>query len=680
MKNTFLIVLLFLGFSQYNHAQDLTSCKAWLQNDTLRLENGKVFQYFWWNQGNLIRIGFGLQSTKQSVVAPDNKPAFSSKGKNMEGNLSVKEQAATLKTEAYLKAEVTCKTGNLQIKRVFRLSPDCPAIACDLYLRGDTLGSSMFRQGSNEIVSDRFSVKGVHWFAKSVEFFDVTDRNNTLVREYNLLGYATSKFNRAGYKHENQLRGNLLLLENGETEERIFILKEAPCSSVQLNYPGYDFTIVKGEVKVVGLGVIPSDLNDSAWVKAYGSVVGISSTKDEFGVLSALKDYQKTKRIMLPGRDEMIMANTWGDLSKDSRVNEAFAFKELEAGYKLGITHLQLDDGWQAGRSGNSMFKGGSFENIWKDNTYWQPHPERFPNGLEPIVKRGNQLGIEIGLWFNPDRTNSNANWEKDANILIGLYKKYGIHTFKIDGVDLPDKVAENNFRNFLDKISIETNYNVVFNLDVTAGRRGGYHYFNEYGNLFLENRFTDWRDYFPYTTLRNIWMLSKYVPTQNLQVEFLNNSRNAAKYGEDPFAPQNYSFDYCFAISLVAQPLAWFETSGLDKDVLEKGGLVIKKYREIMNDFHGGNIFPIGDEPNGRSWTGFQSIQNGKGYMLVFREINNDSRSSIKTWLTEGKTVSFIPIIGKGKPFAATVGKGGELSFELPEKNSYALYSYSVK
>ena len=107
----------------------------------------------------------------------------------------------------------------------------------------------------------------------------------------------------------------------------------------------------------------------------------------------------------------------------------------------------------------------------------------------------------------------------------------------------------------------------MVFNLDVTAGRRGGYHYFNEYGNLFLENRYTDWQNYYPYTTLRNLWMLSKYIPSQKLQIEFLNKWRNTEKYTGDPFGPANYSFEYLFAITMAAQPLAWFEGTGLPEE-----------------------------------------------------------------------------------------------------------------
>jgi hypothetical protein len=246
--------------------------------------------------------------------------------------------------------------------------------------------------------------------------------------------------------------------------------------------------------------------------------------------------------------------------------------------------------------------------------------------------------------------------------------------------VNLPDKKAELNFRKFLNKVNQATDQQVVFNLDVTAQRRGGYHYFNEYGNLFLENRYTDWTNYFPYTTLRNLWMLSRYVPAEKLQIEFLNKWRNKDKYPEDPFGPANYSFDYLFAITLIAQPLAWFEGTGLPAEAVEVVAPVIKKYRTIQHEIHAGYIFPIGEEPSGRSWTGFQSVQEDKGYFVVFREANENQKCTMKSWLPAGANVKFTLLLGKGKSFATKAGKEGEISFQLPEENSYAVYAYTTK
>ncbi len=155
------------------------------------------------------------------------------------------------------------------------------------------------------------------------------------------------------------------------------------------------------------------------------------------------------------------------------------------------------------------------------------------------MVERSKALGIELCLWFNPSKDDSYAHWRDDADALIGLYREYGIRTFKIDGVMIPDKRADLNLRGMFERVMDATGGQAVFNLDVTAGRRWGYHYGNEYGNIFLENRYTDWSNYYPHWTLRNLWMLSRYVPPQNLQIEFLNRWRNADRYpADDPLAP----------------------------------------------------------------------------------------------------------------------------------------------
>ena len=85
---------------------------------------------------------------------------------------------------------------------------------------------------------------------------------------------------------------------------------------------------------------------------------------------------------------EMTLMNTGGDRGQDARINESFTLNELEIGHRLGITHFQLDDGWQYGRTKNSAFVGGSLENIWTRENFWSVHPDRFPNGLGPVVKK----------------------------------------------------------------------------------------------------------------------------------------------------------------------------------------------------------------------------------------------------------------------------------------------------
>ena len=173
--------------------------------------------------------------------------------------------------------------------------------------------------------------------------------------------------------------------------------------------------------------------------------------------------------------------------------------------------------------------------------------------------------------------------------------------------------------------------------------------------------------------------MLSKYVAPEKIQIEFLNKWRNSGKYpAADVFAPGRIPFDYQFAISIMGQPLAWFEGSGLPGEAFEISPL-IKKYRDVQHDIHNGLIFPIGDEPNGSSWTGFQSISDDEGYFLIFREYNNSEYQNIKTHLSANAHVKFRQVLGVGEDFSQVIGEDQKVNFKLPGKHTFTLYKYKI-
>ena len=660
-------------------------CKIELKQDTLTIENNLIKRSWLWNNGNLITCKLEDKGNGLAWQLRNNQPDLSLPGEEKEGSeasIRMEEVPASLQYTHHLRATVEYKAGNLQVRKILKIYPDCPAIACELYLKGQASQKwikaldnpadlqnieklTQNSQGGNVPVMEQLMLEGKHWQLEAVEFFDVTDRFNTLVRPVHALSYRDCLY-----------RGNLLFAENTEKEAGFFMLKEAPTSNVQLYYPGGDYLVSEGTFRMVGLGVDSADIKTDEWTKAYSYVTGTFRSGEKQKRM-ALRNYQMRIRPFLEDRDEMVMLNTWGDRGQDTRVNEAFCLKELELAAKLGVTHFQIDDGWQAGRSANSAY-GGSFKNIWDNPDYWTPDPDRFPNGLAPIVKRGKELGIEVCLWFNPSIQHDYADWQKDADALIALYKKYGIRTFKIDGTFFDNKLAESRLRSLYNRVMEATGWKAVLNLDATAGRRGGYFFFNEYGNIFLENRYTDWGNYYPYWSLRNLWMLSRYVAPQSLQIEFLNKWRNKEKYAGDKFAPSTYSFDYLFAITMAAQPLAWFEASNLPDEAFPTGG-VIQKYKTVQHDFHTGYVFPVGDEPSGKSWCGFQSVKDRKGYFLLFRESNEEESFDMDTFFEPGEQVEFTPVLGAGKAFRSIAGKDGRIRFSLSEPNSYVLYSYRV-
>lgn len=683
MKQISLILLAFISllpaYSQCNYYNRL-------EQDTLVIGNKLIERKFIWNKGDLITYSLTNKSSGQCWLNKSKNPDFQI-SKNIENPLNTsyasKEIAETAIHPAYLETEVGFSLGALYVKKVYRIYNDSPTINCDIYLKGSTtilfdgkianLADMKNIEFAEDIKSkqmtavlDQIKLEGFHWQTKTVEFYDVTDWNNNLVFETNIIPY-----------RKNSYKGNLLFAHNMQNDNGIFFLKEAPSSNVQLAYNGYDFTTEFGHFVVNGLGMTEKDIKTNEWRKAYGCVIGVYSGS-ELNQLMALRSYQKNIRKLLPKRDEMVMMNTWGDRSQDSKINEKFSLLEVESAAKLGMSHFQIDDGWQLGKSPNSAVSKGSFQNIWDTPNYWKPDPVKYPRGLQPIVKKGKELGVEICLWFNPSVQNDYVDWEKDAKTIVNLYKEYGIRTFKIDGLAIPTKQSEINLRKLFDTVLEKTANNVVFNLDATAGRRGGYHMFNEYGNVFLENRYTDWQNYYPYWTLRNLWKLSKYVPAEKLQIEFLNKWRNADKYGNDIFAPNNYSFEYLFATTMAGQPLAWFEGSGLPKEGANIKNL-INDYKEIQHDFHTGVILPIGEEPSGKSWTGFQSIKGDIGYFIFYRENTVSSIGFLKTWLNEGTKVKCTPILGNGKEMITTVDHSGSIKVELPNENDFVMYRYKI-
>lgn len=659
---------------------------SWLEGDTLTIGNSLIERKFLWNNGNMVTYSLTDKPAGHSWINKSKLPDFRiTKGiaRITNANYTSSEVKENVIHPAYLETEVSFNIDELHIRRVYRIYENSPTIGCDTYLKGrtdvilDDRATNLADMENIEFtddmksrhvtaVLDQIKLDGYHWQTRLVEFYDVTDWNNNLVFENNILSY-----------RKNTYKGNLLFAHNMENDRGFFFLKEAPSSSVQLAYNGYDFTTDFGHFTVTGLGMTEEDIKEDEWCKTYSCVIGVYSG-NELNRLTALRSYQKNLRKLLPQRDEMVMMNTWGDRSQDSKVNEKFSLIEVELASRLGITHFQIDDGWQVGKSPNSAVAKGSFKNIWDNPDYWKPDPQKYPNGLHPIVKRGKELGVQICLWFNPSVQHDYADWQKDAQAMIDLYNEYGIRTFKIDGLSIPTKESEINLRKLFDKVLDATDNNVVFNLDATAGRRGGYHMFNEYGNIFLENRYTDWKNYYPYWTLRNLWQLSKYVPAEKLQIEFLNKWRNTDKYGKDIFAPANYSFEYLFATTMAGQPLAWFEGSGLPVEALNINE-VITTYKEVQHDFHSGTILPIGDEPTGKSWTGFQSVGEGKGYLIIFREDNPNPTSSIETWLPDDVKVRCTPVLGHAKSIEQQTGRNGTLKVELPVANDYVMYKYEI-
>lgn len=491
-------------------------------------------------------------------------------------------------------------------------------------------------------------VAPMHLRLTQVEMLDQTDKHNELVHEREWLLWVNEA--------PLDIQGCVLTVENVLNGCGIAFLKLAPLPHARPDTKAVDFRVRSGAREI------------TAFHNGY-PVAAVAYRDGRVGRTRALHTIQRSLRRYDSTRDGQFLSNTWGDRSRDARINEKFLLKEVEAGAALGVDVVQIDDGWQKGRTANSADARG--KGVWNgywaaDPAFWDPDPVRFPNGLETIVKAAREKGMKFGLWFGPDSSNDAAKWQQDADCLLEYHRKLGIDYYKIDSMKTHNAESLKRQRAMFDRMLEGSGGAMTFDLDVTAEIRPGYFGLADIGPIFLQNRYTDWGSYWPHLTLRNLWMLTNTVDPLRLRIEVLNNTRNADKYGDDPLAPARYKADTLFAIAMISNPLGWFEVSNLPEDAIAQMKPLVSTWKAERARMHGGSIMPVGSTPDGVSWTGFTSAAaDGKGgYALLFRELNEQAEYGLDLKMLGG--VTHAKVIG-GRGNSSLVD--GKLIVRVPDK-----------
>lgn len=616
------------------------------------------------------------------------------KGGLLYSNFAVSEQnvGACRHRPGHRLVIVTADCGPYQVKWHIRLYPGIPVIRQTLFYRLWTEASGSPIAADEGVpasfaklppdYADYIPLAPLHCLWKTVELLDVTDSYNNLVRIEEGLLYTDSE------KHSPA--GNFMRIRNNLNKSGLVIVKESPTAFGQLHRPSGDFHVAGKRIWATGTGVAEPDLTGGEWVECYGTAVGVYDG-GELEELLLIRRYYDCLEVRLPDSPCFVLSNTWGDRSRDGRVTESFILQELEQAARLGITHVQIDDGWQKGVTANSVVPGGTWEQYYsKDAGFWDVHPDRFPSGLAPVVQRARELGIQLGLWFSPDSEHDFAYYEKDIEVLKKLWDDYDVRSFKLDGITIRSKLGEARFLRLMDEVAAHASGDVYFNLDTTNGKRLGYLYHTSGGCLFLENRYSDFRSYYPHWTLRNIWMLAPYVPAGKLQMEFLNPGRNLAVYGDDPLSPAACGIAYGFAATMFTNPLAWMELSGLSESDAETLKPLLALFNRLRHETSGGHVLPVGEEPSGTGWTGLQCIVNDReGFLLAFREMTDDPAGSFRLWgdrFTSVTLESLVRSAGRERlDFAGEVVRkaptmAGHVEISLEKPLSFGLYRYGLE
>ncbi|MFI6625151.1 alpha-galactosidase [Streptomyces sp. NPDC050528] len=107
--------------------------------------------------------------------------------------------------------------------------------------------------------------------------------------------------------------------------------------------------------------------------------------------------YQRAYVIPDADQDRPVLYNSWEatqfDISEEQQ--EVLAQRAAAAGVELFV----VDDGWFGKRTSDRAGLGD-----------WTPNPDRFPAGLKPLADRVHALGMQFGIWVEPEMVNPDSD------------------------------------------------------------------------------------------------------------------------------------------------------------------------------------------------------------------------------------------------------------------------------
>jgi len=460
---------------------------------------------------------------------------------------------------------------------------------------------------------------------------------------------------------DSEITGNLLYCDNGAGTGLMF-LQEAPPSMERRDWEKYDFRFDPENrvIRSCTWGIAPEDIRDgNRPYRSFRHVLLVYQNDEE--KRSVLKRY--LARRYDSSAFCSVTVNPWGCGRFPSLVSPDFLKKECEAAAEVGATHYQFDDGWQQGDGLALMTRENHFitPDFWKLRTSVE---KAFPEIMRECKKRG----IRPALWFAPSENVEYRDWRTAAARLWDLHRKFGINCFKIDAVRLRTLESEQNLRSLFVFLRKKSKGKIFFNLDVTAGQRFGYFQFLEFGSIFLENRYlftTGNNSYHPEKTLLALWLLAKYTRPQTLQIEIpYPGDYRVRTDADNPVSPPEsckYPLEYWIAIALFANPLLWFAPSTVPPKIRQTYRQMMDLHRHIRDRLFAGEIYPIGQEPSGKSISGLISTS---GFAIFFREIRAKHKTA---QFAELKNTQWKRIAGDG------ILVNGILT--MPNRASFALF-----
>ncbi|TVY02178.1 alpha-galactosidase [Cohnella terricola] len=153
-----------------------------------------------------------------------------------------------------------------------------------------------------------------------------------------------------------------------------------------------------GHVRIVG-GINDFDgAFELAPGESYTSPVFVGGfTVQGYGEMSRML-HRYERDAVLPTRAlRKVLYNSWEATEFDVRADEQIKLARRAA--TLGVERFVIDDGWFGARNSDRAGLGD-----------WRVNPDKFPDGLEALIDEVRSLGMEFGLWVEPESVNPDSD------------------------------------------------------------------------------------------------------------------------------------------------------------------------------------------------------------------------------------------------------------------------------
>ena len=144
----------------------------------------------------------------------------------------------------------------------------------------------------------------------------------------------------------------------------------------------------------------------------------------------------------------------------------------------------------------------------------------------------------------------------------------------------------------------------------------------------------------------------------------------NPEFYAQKPWCPpQTYPQDYWAAIAMFANPLLWFAPSTVKPE--DRAGIraVMEIHKTHRDAIFAGEIHPVGQEPDGKAFTGLLShnAETGKAYLILYREAGAEAEKA-ELLLPQTRASQWKRIAGSAKGTFRDCKRSSKLRIRHPD------------